>query len=603
MREFSMKTKLFLAIVICYAYSSFGQLNINQLNTDYVIDFTGYAGLGFQPNPLPGELSSLMWAVTGSASGDLEFGGTQNTPGTFYTGGLITGPASGNGLYALDDNGNIRFLIQPTSDHWTPGTLTLRIKNNTNQTITSLSISYDLFIRNDQVRSNYFNFSYSSDHNNYINIPELNYTSPADPDQLGVVFVGNKAATITGISISPNSFFYLRWYGDDISGSGQRDEFILDNIKVRGSSQAGIVANPAFINASTISANSIRLNWQKNSSNNDVLIAFSTDSVFGNPSGSYNVGDLIQGGGRVIYEGGATTYLHSNLIAGTKYFYKIWSFNSSYTYSQGLTTSAMTYNIYPSLKVNEFMALNTLFPSPQGTPQDWIEIYNPSSNPVNIGGWYMTDNLNAPTKHRIPSNRPDSTTIPAGGFMLLWADDSPSNGVRHLAFALSRNGEAIGLFGPDGLTPVDTLSFGYQYSDTSYGRAVDGTGNFIFFLVSSPGASNSNGIPLSVFDNYSDLIPTEIKLFDAFPNPFNPSTTISWQMSNSGYVSIKLFNLLGQEVSNIADGYYFEGVHSIKFLPNFSLPSGVYFYQLTVKEKESSLTEIFRETKKLVLMK
>ena len=72
------------------------------------------------------------------------------------------------------------------------------------------------------------------------------------------------------------------------------------------------------------------------------------------------------------------------------------------------------------LVINELMASNnTSIQDPQGQYDDWIEIYNYGIDAIDIGGMYLTDNLSIPTKWRIPANNPASTTIPAGGYLLI----------------------------------------------------------------------------------------------------------------------------------------------------------------------------------------
>ncbi len=88
-------------------------------------------------------------------------------------------------------------------------------------------------------------------------------------------------------------------------------------------------------------------------------------------------------------------------------------------------------------------------------------------------------------------------------------------------------------------------------------------------------------------------IPNEFALFQNYPNPFNPSTIISWKMAESGWVSIKLYNSLGQELETIVDDYYDNGIHSKTFSAPPKLSSGVYFYQI----KSGN----FIDTKKMIL--
>ena len=105
---------------------------------------------------------------------------------------------------------------------------------------------------------------------------------------------------------------------------------------------------------------------------------------------------------------------------------------------------------------------------------DWIELYNDSSASVDISGYGITDDLNNPSKWIIPNG----TVIPSKGYLLLWADgyDTPRGGEiknHHLNFKLSKGGEEIGLSSPEGEL-IDSVVYGPQVSDVSYGRKPDG---------------------------------------------------------------------------------------------------------------------------------
>jgi hypothetical protein len=148
------------------------------------------------------------------------------------------------------------------------------------------------------------------------------------------------------------------------------------------------------------------------------------------------------------------------------------------------------------LVINEFMASNSSasgIQDPQGHYDDWIEIYNFGSEPIDIGGMYLTDKLSSPTKWRIPANLPAQTTVPAKGFLVIWADENTQDGPLHADFKLSADGEEIGLFDVDGLTPVDTVVFGSQSTNISYGRYPDASGSWRFFGSPTAGTPNSGG--------------------------------------------------------------------------------------------------------------
>ena len=83
------------------------------------------------------------------------------------------------------------------------------------------------------------------------------------------------------------------------------------------------------------------------------------------------------------------------------------------------------------------------YPDEHGLFSDWIEIYNANSEPVDLGGLYLSDNKTIPTKYQIPLGKSDSTTISARGFYVFRADALPRLGVNHLGFDLMSSGEDL----------------------------------------------------------------------------------------------------------------------------------------------------------------
>ena len=151
--------------------------------------------------------------------------------------------------------------------------------------------------------------------------------------------------------------------------------------------------------------------------------------------------------------------------------------------------------IPPKLYINEFMASNdSFYVDPDDTTDDpyddWIEIYNPGAEPVDIGGMYITDDLSDLTLWQIPDSEPGTTTIPAGGFLVLWADKETEQGVLHINLKLSGSGEDIALIGPDGSTIIDSFTYTEQFADTSYGRYPDAADNWQFLSNPTPGQPN-----------------------------------------------------------------------------------------------------------------
>ncbi|MCF8368010.1 MAG: lamin tail domain-containing protein [Bacteroidales bacterium] len=151
------------------------------------------------------------------------------------------------------------------------------------------------------------------------------------------------------------------------------------------------------------------------------------------------------------------------------------------------------------LYINEFMADNdNIIPDPQGEFEDWIELYNAGEQYINIGGKYFTDFVYDPTKHHVSDNSPDSTIILPGEFLLFWADSDGADGILHLEMKLAASGEYIGVYDEDGVTVLDSITFGPQSTDISYGRISDGNEEWVFMTNSTPGASNAPEINLSL---------------------------------------------------------------------------------------------------------
>ncbi len=85
----------------------------------------------------------------------------------------------------------------------------------------------------------------------------------------------------------------------------------------------------------------------------------------------------------------------------------------------------------------------------------------------------------------------------------------------------------------------------------------------------------------AIVTNVEDIqkIPTKLSLEQNYPNPFNPSTVISYQLSAFSQVSLKIFDVLSNEVSNLVNSQQSAGAYKVAFNAD-NLPSGIYFYQL-----------------------
>ena len=86
-----------------------------------------------------------------------------------------------------------------------------------------------------------------------------------------------------------------------------------------------------------------------------------------------------------------------------------------------------------------------------------------------------------------------------------------------------------------------------------------------------------------------------------YPNPFNPTTTIHYEIPNNGYVLLKVYDALGREVATLVNGQKQQGRYNVNFYSS-KLASGIYFYQLRVTDPSNSSCN-FISTKKMLLVK
>jgi len=170
------------------------------------------------------------------------------------------------------------------------------------------------------------------------------------------------------------------------------------------------VNNPQSFKASAINANRINLTWVKNTSNNNVMVVWSLNNVFGTPidGNVYNVGTTLPGGGKVLYRGSNTNFSHLNLQPLTTYYYKAFSFNSANEYSTGITASATTlmqpYADFYANPTTQVVSLPITFTdsSNGATFSSWFWDFGEGANPATTTG---------KGPHQVVYNTPGSKTV------------------------------------------------------------------------------------------------------------------------------------------------------------------------------------------------
>ena len=147
-------------------------------------------------------------------------------------------------------------------------------------------------------------------------------------------------------------------------------------------------------------------------------------------------------------------------------------------------------------------------------------------------------------------------------------------------------------------TKVDSST--YRASGSIGPRQVVGMNDVRFSLTNYPAVNYL--LEDGRFDNLTRIseekniiTPSEFELYQNYPNPFNPATTINWNLKTAGKVTLKLFDVLGNEIETILERNQEAGFHSTLYIVNSKLSSGVYFYRLSTRN--------YSETKSMVLLK
>lgn len=169
---------------------------------------------------------------------------------------------------------------------------------------------------------------------------------------------------------------------------------------------------------------------------------------------------------------------------------------------------------------------------------------------------------------------------------------------------IQRNFDGGGYSTVDTVSAADTNWFDPDYVKNRYGDEL----NYRIYVKDSEGntSTSSNVVTLDgelgkiIGNNSIDLIPTEYVVEENYPNPFNPSTTIRFGIPEQSNVTLRVFNSLGQVVSELQNGTLEAGYHNRVFNAA-NLSSGVYLYRINMTSQETNETKVF--TGKMLLVK
>lgn len=197
------------------------------------------------------------------------------------------------------------------------------------------------------------------------------------------------------------------------------------------------------------------------------------------------------------------------------------------------TFSGLNVNsVQPSLVINEYQAENVSTADDQwGEFADWIELYNGSSQSINLEGYFLSDRIGDPTQFVFPD-----TVMPPESYLIIWCDMGLFEPGLHTFFRLGADGDDILLSDADTLT-LDYVRFGQQIADDTEGRFPNGIGPITCL---APTWSESNGGEMSVFDQEAP------ESFDVWPNPADDEF---WVLNQSNQVEhLMIIDLHGKVI-------------------------------------------------------
>ncbi len=183
--------------------------------------------------------------------------------------------------------------------------------------------------------------------------------------------------------------------------------------------------------------------------------------------------------------------------------------------------------------VNEIMAdNNTTVTDPDGEYEDWLELYNNSSETLSLDGLYLSDDETDLLKWQFPNG----LTIAPNSYLIVWCDEDLDQDGLHADVKFSSGGESAILSYADG-TIIENIEFGEQETDMSYSRIPNGTGNFI---IKEPTFGIDNETVLGVDSFNSELA------INYYPNP--TKSILNIENSANSINSVRVSSVVGQIV-------------------------------------------------------
>ena len=172
-----------------------------------------------------------------------------------------------------------------------------------------------------------------------------------------------------------------------------------------------------------------------------------------------------------------------------------------------------------------------------------------------------------------------------------------------LLFSAAGN-KGVWIFSPDGefIDKIDVPGFvtNINWGDSDYRTLYITELNNVYKI-----RLNTKGFVPDFVTNIAhqyNQVPTRFALQQNYPNPFNPATTIAFSLPQSGFVTVKVYNLLGEEVANLLEAHKPAGRHAVNFDAS-TLASGLYYYTLTAGDPSTGSGQAFKQSRKMLLLR
>jgi len=210
-----------------------------------------------------------------------------------------------------------------------------------------------------------------------------------------------------------------------------------------------------------------------------------------------------------------------------------------------------------SVVINEFMTSNSAGAKDEANEyEDWIELHNKTDKTVDVGGYYLTDNSSWLQKWKFPTG----VTIPAKGYLIVWADEDASQGKTHANFKLSASNEQIVLSNAS-MQILDSLSYSNQRSNVSYSRTPNATGNFAFTTVNTFNANNDNLTGITDFQVFNEqglvCMPNPATdVLKIYKRSYTDENVQIWSMTGTLMYEGTIYSSLSVNIENWNKGLY-----------------------------------------------